>query len=353
MKTNILKSTIAILLGAASLAVADEPNFRPKDDAADPKDKQEHKETHSFSSSTATVANGEVTIEIDVNGKKEKKTFKLGEGGGPFMLQLDGGDVKAAAAGGKAALGELLKKGKAALGKLEKVTWLGVGADPVSDELRAQLPLQPGEGLVVRSVIPDSPAAKAGLEEHDVVTRLDDQILVSGDQLSSLVKMHKPGEAVRLTYLRKGEKKEVSATLVEHESEPADALRVLTGPGGKFDPRKLDILRSTDQLREAESRLRELRDKLPGVIMEKKAYLIGPNGVVEKYANEKAEQLVETVRKELEKAQITPEQREEVRKSVEEAVRNAREAAEKAEILLKQVKEKSAPLAPPTDDKKP
>ena len=345
MKTNILKSTVAVLLGTASLVIADEPLQNPKED---------HKEPRTTSSATVTNTNGEVTIEIDVNGKKERKTFKLGDGE-PFTWKIDSDaakpslDLKTAPK-----FGELLRKGKAlAAARHEKVTWLGVAAEPVGEDLRAQLPLQPGEGLAVRHVAPDSPAAKVGLEEHDVLTRLDDQILISGDQLSTLVKMHKPGDAVKITYLHKGEKKDVAVSLIEHEAEPQDVLRWL----GDDQARKLwnmDIVKGADRLREAEDRLREMKEKLPGIIVDKKSFLVGPDGIIQKYTDKKAEELVDKVRDILEKAQITPEEKKQLQNSVEEVVRNARVATEKAEELLKRAKERVTDKddqLPPADKK--
>jgi len=47
--------------------------------------------------------------------------------------------------------------------------WIGVECHDASPELRAQLGLKDDEGLVVVHVAEDSPAAKAGLKQHDVI----------------------------------------------------------------------------------------------------------------------------------------------------------------------------------------
>src|SRR4051812_46436422 len=52
--------------------------------------------------------------------------------------------------------------------KAKEVPWLGVSTEEASEVVGAQLGLQPGDGLVVRFVEPDSPAAKAGLQQNDV-----------------------------------------------------------------------------------------------------------------------------------------------------------------------------------------
>ncbi|MGH8017713.1 MAG: hypothetical protein ACREIA_05385, partial [Opitutaceae bacterium] len=58
---------------------------------------------------------------------------------------------------------------------------------------------------------------RAGLQRHDVLTRLDDQILIDGRQLSVLVRGHKEGDTITLTRLRAGSEAKAEATLVGKE----------------------------------------------------------------------------------------------------------------------------------------
>lgn len=51
--------------------------------------------------------------------------------------------------------------------------WLGLECRPVPPSLRAQLKLSEDEGLLVEQVAPDSPAAKVGLEQYDVLLKAD------------------------------------------------------------------------------------------------------------------------------------------------------------------------------------
>ncbi|MCG3178425.1 MAG: hypothetical protein BIFFINMI_00752 [Phycisphaerae bacterium] len=90
---------------------------------------------------------------------------------------------------------------------------LGVAPGPVSEELGSQLGLEDGRGVRVVRVQPDSPAAKAGLRVHDVLTMLDDQILFNDDQLRKLVSSKDPGTKVTLTLIRRGRELSVGATL--------------------------------------------------------------------------------------------------------------------------------------------
>lgn len=87
----------------------------------------------------------------------------------------------------------------------ETVAFLGVETAPVSATTSAQLGLPRGTGLVVNHIVPKSAAAGA-LNEHDILLKLDDQILIETRQLSVLIRNHKEGDEVVVTYLRGGQK---------------------------------------------------------------------------------------------------------------------------------------------------
>jgi|SRR6185437_14027882 len=106
--------------------------------------------------------------------------------------------------------------------KREKGSYLGVSASPPPPVLRKQLGLHEGMGLVVDLVVPDSPAAKAGLQPFDVLQKLDDQLIVNPEQLAVLVRSHKPGDEVKLGIIHDGKSSTLTAKLAEHELEPLD-----------------------------------------------------------------------------------------------------------------------------------
>jgi len=103
-----------------------------------------------------------------------------------------------------------------------KVAYLGVVISPVSSTLGRQLNLPEGTGLVVDFVAEGTAAEKAGITQHDILTRLDDQILVNVPQLVVLVRLKDPGDKVALTLIREGKPRQVTAKLGETE-RPADA----------------------------------------------------------------------------------------------------------------------------------
>jgi len=91
------------------------------------------------------------------------------------------------------------------------VTFLGLHVTPVDPTVTAQLGLPEGMGLAVRFVVPDSPADKAGLRRHDILRKLEDQLLIHPMQLQVLVRNYEAGEKVSLTLLRAGREETMTA----------------------------------------------------------------------------------------------------------------------------------------------
>jgi hypothetical protein len=80
-----------------------------------------------------------------------------------------------------------------------------------------QLGLPKGFGLVVDYVVPDGPAAAAGVQQNDILRMLNDQILTEPDQLSKLIRSYSEGTNVTLTVLRKGKEEKIGVKLSKKE----------------------------------------------------------------------------------------------------------------------------------------
>ncbi len=68
-------------------------------------------------------------------------------------------------------------------------------------------------GALLAAVEPGTPAAKAGLEQGDVITAMAGTTITSGTDLSGAIDAHKPGETVSITYERGGKQHTVQVTL--------------------------------------------------------------------------------------------------------------------------------------------
>ncbi len=97
--------------------------------------------------------------------------------------------------------------------------WLGVQCAPVSAALRAQLGLDEGQGLVVESVLPDSPAAKAGLQQYDVLAAVDGKPIQGLADLIAAVAKAKDNNDVSLEVIRGGKRTELKARPAKRPAE--------------------------------------------------------------------------------------------------------------------------------------
>lgn len=117
------------------------------------------------------------------------------------------------------------------IGKTEPAAYLGVSTSPVTAALSEQLKLPKGVGLIVDFVEPKSPAEEAQLKQYDVLHRFDDQLLINAHQFAVLVRMHKAGEEVTLSVIRRGEERPIKVKLVEREVMALDANNPWGMPG--------------------------------------------------------------------------------------------------------------------------
>jgi serine protease Do len=80
--------------------------------------------------------------------------------------------------------------------------YIGVDVALITDELQATYSLKDKLGGLVRSVRPDSPASRAGLQAGDVIRRVDSTVIKDFAEVPRLVKNKKVGDTVTLEILR-------------------------------------------------------------------------------------------------------------------------------------------------------
>ncbi len=95
----------------------------------------------------------------------------------------------------------------------EGPSWLGVETHEVTAENAKELKLPAERGVVVAGVTKDSPAAKAGLKEKDVITEVNGQRVEGAAQFRRMIHEIPAGRAAQLTVWRDGRAQTLSATL--------------------------------------------------------------------------------------------------------------------------------------------
>ncbi len=96
--------------------------------------------------------------------------------------------------------------------------FIGIRYVPITKDIKesADLPVDTGIWLYgENAVTADSPAAKAGLQNNDIVTEVDGKPINENRSLIRILQDYKPGDTVILTVLRRGESLKIPVTLIE------------------------------------------------------------------------------------------------------------------------------------------
>jgi serine protease Do len=68
-------------------------------------------------------------------------------------------------------------------------------------------------GAEIEEVTENSAADKAGLKENDIITKIDDETIAGPDDVTRIVRKHKPDDKIEITYDRKGKTEKTTVTL--------------------------------------------------------------------------------------------------------------------------------------------
>ena len=91
--------------------------------------------------------------------------------------------------------------------------YFGIQTLPLPADAAAQLGLK--GGLFVGGVVAGGPAAKAGLAQGDVITKINGQVAATNVQLQELTLTKSPGDTVTIEYIRDGASHSVTVTLAK------------------------------------------------------------------------------------------------------------------------------------------
>jgi serine protease Do len=117
-------------------------------------------------------------------------------------------------------------------GKVER-GWLGVSMQPMTESLAKAVGRKTADGVLVAEVTPDAPAAKAGLQQGDVVTALNGSPIRDPRDLATRVAVLKAGDSVKLGIWREGREKTLTVTIGTQPSDQTAALNDAAGEEGR------------------------------------------------------------------------------------------------------------------------
>lgn len=118
--------------------------------------------------------------------------------------------------------------------------YLGVGIQDVTPKLAEEFKIKDTSGALISEVMPDSPAAKAGFKEGDVVVEFDGKKVSDRRHLKLEVADTQPGATVPVTVMRDGAKETLKVTvkqlpgteeLAKNDSDKSGDTGTLNGVG--------------------------------------------------------------------------------------------------------------------------
>jgi serine protease Do len=110
----------------------------------------------------------------------------------------------------------------------EGASWLGVESQDVNADKAKELKLPAERGVLLGRIVPDSPAAKAGLKENDVITEINGQRVEGEAQFRRMIHEIPAGRTAQFTVWRDGRAQTISVAL--GKAEEHSELWVKPGP---------------------------------------------------------------------------------------------------------------------------
>lgn len=95
--------------------------------------------------------------------------------------------------------------------------YMGIYLADLSSKDYEKLGIEEGYGVEVQKVVAESPAAKAGILEKDVILTLAGEKVYTHDQLVKMLSLFKPEQVVKLNIMRAGKKEDINLTLGERK----------------------------------------------------------------------------------------------------------------------------------------
>lgn len=116
----------------------------------------------------------------------------------------------------------------------DSASWLGVELREVTSDTAKELKLPAERGVVIGAVVPDSPAAKAGLKEKDVVTEINGQRVEGTAQFRRMIHEIPAGRAAQLTVWRDGRAQTLNVMLGKAEERRHSFKMITPSAPGSF-----------------------------------------------------------------------------------------------------------------------
>lgn len=96
-----------------------------------------------------------------------------------------------------------------------KSPFIGMVTAPLPEMVADHVQLDHGIGLIVRTVLPNSPADKSGLKINDIILNIDNTPVNDPEVFSEKIRNHKIGDKIKLKTIQRGKPSTLEVTLDE------------------------------------------------------------------------------------------------------------------------------------------
>jgi serine protease Do len=135
--------------------------------------------------------------------------------------------------------------------------FLGVQAEELTSEVRNREGISARQGVFVNEVMPNTPAAEAGIRDGDVITKVNDETVTSPEELHEALQNVGPGHEVTLDVLRGNRHRELTARLERGSPE-------FNQQQYGFSDQSREIQMLEQRIQQLERRLRRLEQSRQG-----------------------------------------------------------------------------------------
>jgi serine protease Do len=119
--------------------------------------------------------------------------------------------------------------------------YLGISMENVTPENAQFFNLKEAAGALISQVMPDSPAANAGLKSGDVIAQLNGHAVMDSSALQIAVSEDKPGQTIQLGIIRNGEPMQIGVKVGEYHKPGTQVAENDGGQGGGANTGKLGL----------------------------------------------------------------------------------------------------------------
>jgi len=171
------------------------------------------------------IDDDDITVKVD--GKEVPADRIKKQGGRIIILDEDGGEIESIRIGAGGDEDRLwnywVQRDVPEDAKLitvdEPKVMIGIHLDEPGDALRCHLNLEPGTTTLIKALHKGLPAHQAGLDEFDIITKIDGKAPADPAALRAALAEKEPGDVVKLSVIHRGKPMRIKVSLAPYDAE--------------------------------------------------------------------------------------------------------------------------------------